>query len=326
MKFAGRLFLFIVSALIAYSVLFVTLYSISSGGIPLVFRAVRGNVWPGGGTYVKFKEFDKGGPYDIVILGSSHAYRGYDPRNFESLGYKTFNLGTSDQNIICSYHIAKGYLHRSNCKMVILDIYDRVFTRENFESFSDVIQNVSSDPTAIKLAVSSHDIRAINTLALRYCNKTRGPINKDTTGYVQGFYPTSGFLKVPAKKRLTWNYSTNKRQMEYLGRLLTYLKYEGIAVVMTEHPMPAIYAPLDHELFVADIKKVADKYNVPFLDYMKAKDMTGIQYFSDETHLNIHGVAAYNRQLIADLQQKHLLPASGDSHAVSDNALKQIHE
>jgi hypothetical protein len=303
------------TALAVYLLLFAVLFFIAPGGIPLIYRTTKGNVWEGGGTYVKFREFNGNEKWDIVILGSSHAYRGYDPRIFESKGYKTFNLGTSDQNMMCSYYIAKNYLNRSNCRMVILDLYDRVFTQQNLESMSDVVHNITSDKAAFQVAMSSRDIRGLNMFTLRQFNKLRAPLNIDTNGFVNGFYPTNTYLTPPASKRIVWKYHTNDFQMEYFRKLIEYLQSEGIQLVLTEHPMPALYTPQDHELFVADIQAIANEYKLVYLDYMKDSSMTGIRYFADETHLNVEGVTAYNNKLINDMISGKLLPLTGNKNS-----------
>lgn len=44
-----------------------------------------------------FNDLRKLNNCDILFLGSSHCYRGFDPRVFKNIGYNIFNLGTSSQ-------------------------------------------------------------------------------------------------------------------------------------------------------------------------------------------------------------------------------------
>ena len=37
---------------------------------------------------------------DVLVLGSSHAYRGFDPRIFKKAGIKLFNFGSSGQTLL----------------------------------------------------------------------------------------------------------------------------------------------------------------------------------------------------------------------------------
>lgn len=55
------------------------------------------NYYPGGygNLNTRLKEAKTKGKVDILFLGSSHAYRGFDVRLFEQAGYSCFNLGSS---------------------------------------------------------------------------------------------------------------------------------------------------------------------------------------------------------------------------------------
>ena len=141
--FVRKLISFTGVVIIIYITAFAALFFVSSFNIPLVFRITNANILKGGFTYVSFRQFDKAKKYDVILLGSSHAYRGYDPAIFREYGYRMFNLGTNSQGNLVSYVIAKNYINKSNCSTVILDVYDRVFTTTRMESLSDVVQNIN---------------------------------------------------------------------------------------------------------------------------------------------------------------------------------------
>ena len=67
---------------------------------------------------------------DVLILGSSHAYRGFDVRIFGEAGYKTFNLGSSSQSPIQTYLLLKRYLDLLKPKLVIYEVYPTTFLPE----------------------------------------------------------------------------------------------------------------------------------------------------------------------------------------------------
>lgn len=91
-------------------IIFITLISIITSLIGLV---VFGNInhylktpflkYPIGGTgnsYTRLSEVEDIKNIDILFLGSSHTYRGFDTRIFSKYGYSTFNLGTTSQTPI----------------------------------------------------------------------------------------------------------------------------------------------------------------------------------------------------------------------------------
>lgn len=308
--------IFLLISLSIYLIIFGILFSVNIGGIPLVYRAVQGNVLKGGGTYIKTHRFKQNELYDIVVIGTSHAYRGYDPRIFEKYGFKTYNLGTSDQKMMCTYFLIKNYINHKNCKLLMLDLYDRVFSQTNIESYSDMIQNIPSDKAALEICLSSKDLRAINMLTLRMYNKIAKPLDTDTTGYINGYLPTKKQLRLPAKNR-DYVYQTNKESLYYLDKILAYLSEEGVKMVLVEHALPSVVRVPDHKLFRNDINPILNKYNVQWFDYTNDSTLTGIQYFADESHLNVKGVNIYNHRLIEDLIKANVLPlATKDSSLV----------
>ena len=56
-----------------------------------------------GYLYSRIKEIRTAKNTDLLFLGSSKAYRGFDPRIFEAAGYRSFNLGSSNQTPIQTY-------------------------------------------------------------------------------------------------------------------------------------------------------------------------------------------------------------------------------
>ncbi len=305
-KFISRCLLFFLSTLAVYLVVFAVLFFIKIGGTPLVYRATQGNFLKGGGTYIKTHNFNTQEKYDVIIVGSSHAYRGYDPRIFKEYGFNAYNLGTSDQKPMCSYFLIKNYINHNNCKLVIFDLYDRVFSQSNIESMSDMIQNIPSDKAALQLSLASNDVRAINMFTLRIFNKIADPINPDTLGYIKGYLPTEKLLELPPKRRI-YTYETNHEGLKYLEKTIRYLKKEGVKIVMTEHTLPIVAPAVRHDAFRKDIYKVLNKYNVGWLDYTTDSTMNNVKYFADESHLNVKGVYKYNHRLINDLIKANLL-------------------
>lgn len=305
-----KVLLFIASFLVMYFSLFALLFFIKPGGIPFIYRAAQGNIWEGGGTWIKFQKFDPNKKWDVITIGSSHAYRGYDPEVFKEHGMSMYNLGTSNQHTMCTYHIVKTYFTNENCKLLILDLFDKVFSNNDIESKSDLIQNITSDKAALAIAMDAADIRALNMITLRYFNKTIPPLSLDTTGYVNGYLGARKFLD-PKKKdtsNLTAKYHTEKSQLKYLRLLLAYCQKEGIKTIVVSHPSPEIYPLQLHSLFLADITPILHQYQVPYYDYTRLKELGSIKYYADPSHLNILGVKKYNEILLKGLAADHIIP------------------
>lgn len=295
--------IFIASFLVMYLLLFSILFFIQPGGIPFIYRATQGNLWEGGGTWLKFRDFNQEKKWDAVVVGSSHAYRGYDPDVFKSYKLDMYNLGTSNQHMMCTYYIVKNHITTDNCKLLILDMFDKVFANNDIESKSDIIQNIKDDKTAIEIALSANDIRALNMIALRFFNKTIDPLNVDTFGYNNGFLVSRKFLdpKKKDKEKMQWKYAAEKNQKKFLDRLLSHCNTNGIKIVAVSHPTPEIYPMADHDKFLKDVGPLFEKYKVKYYDYTHYPEMGSLIYYSDPTHLNYLGVIKFNKIFINDL-------------------------
>ena len=321
MALLKKSFLFIVTSLVVYLLLFAFLFYFHIDGTSLLYRATTGFVMKGGGTYLKTHQFNTNEMHDVVIVGSSHAYRGYNPAIFNEYGYNAFNLGTSDQKMMCTFYLTKNYINHRNCKILLLDLYDRVFSQENIESYSDLIQNMPSDKAAFDIMLASKDVRTINMITLRYFNKNVPPNFNDTSGYFKGFMATDKYMEFPLKHRV-YKYERNEESLHYLEKLLSYLQTENIKPVMAEHALPSLSPAPDHAKFRADILPVLKKYNVQWFDYTNDTTMNDFMLFADESHLNIHGVKIYNHRLIDDMIAAGILPEINNTSLVDSRKEK----
>ena len=98
-----------------------------------------------GFMYSRLSEIKNYENTNILFLGSSHAYRGFDTRIFLDKGLKSFNLGSSSQTPLQTKVLLKRYLERLNPKLVIYEVYPETFTIDGVESSLDIIANDKND-------------------------------------------------------------------------------------------------------------------------------------------------------------------------------------
>lgn len=305
-----KAFLFALMAITIYLTLFAILFYVRTyQKVPIIFRTTQGNTYRGGHSYVAFRGFNPNKKYDIIVLGSSHAYRGYDPAIFKEYNYDMYNLGTNSQISMVSLYIAREFIRKENCKTVIMDIYDPVFKRESLESVSDYIQNSLSDKKAVEISVSKKDVRTLNMLTMRMFNNFNGIFNPDTAGIKNGYKPYKTQLKITDKpsERL---YPADANAFDYFEKLIKHLRSEGINIIVAEHPLPALFSieKEKHAELLAKINPILKKYNVPFYDHLYDSTMTDVKYFSNPNHLSVSGVNIYNHTLLKELIRDGRLP------------------
>ena len=235
--------------------------------------------------------------YDAIVLGSSHAYRGYDPRIFEEAGTTLFNGGTSAQNAKGSFVLYNEYL-RNRTDFFILDIYDPVFELEGTESNMRLIQNVPTNEAALALVQQEFKIYTLNALAVRLASmdvKDEAP-NAD---YIKnGFCEKKGILYAvePMSDSV---FDANEEMFLAFERMVKQMQADGKRIVLCSHPLPASPGLRNyHDKFLARFSPLIERLGVPYIDLTYYTEGFGINEFADLSHLNQQGVELYNRLLL----------------------------
>ena len=235
--------------------------------------------------------------YDAIVLGSSHAYRGYDPRIFEEVGISLFNAGTSAQNAKGSLVLYNEYL-RNRSNVFILDIYDPVFELEGTESNMRLIQNVPTNEAALALVQQEWKMYTLNALAVRLAsiNPTDEAPNAD---YVKnGFCEKKGMLYAvePMNDSV---FDANEEMFLAFETLIKQMQSDGKRIVLCSHPLPASVGLHNyHDEFLARFTLLIERLDVPYFDFTYYTEGFGENEFADISHLNQSGVEVYNRLLL----------------------------
>ena len=112
----------------------------------------------------RIKDLKSYGNVDVVFVGSSLAYRGFDPRIFKTHGLASFNLGSSGQTFIQTEVLTNRYLGLLNPKLVVCETYPQNFSHDGVEPALDLIANDKNDIETIKMALRINHIKVYNTL------------------------------------------------------------------------------------------------------------------------------------------------------------------
>lgn len=306
-RFLIATLLLALSAGMAYIAAMLVLCRLELGGAALIHRTGDYYKLKGGNSYRKFREFRADSVHDVVFIGSSHAYRGYDPALFTRRGWSAFNLGTSGQGPLNTYHIVRTHLNPSNTRLLLLDVYEGAMEQDGLESTSDLTQNLVDDRAAVAMALALKDPRGVNMLTLRFLTKDRGPFFADSTyrpgGYSVRTDSVRGRLHYVRGRPL----KLNADQVGYLERTLEHCADAGIPVVLVNHPYPWQSDREKHVAFNAMLGDLARRYRVPYLDFAYKHTLDDEDHFYDHNHLNQAGVERFNAALIPALEAMGLL-------------------
>lgn len=267
--------------------------------------------WKGGDTWQRYSEFDahRHQRFDAIVIGSSHAYRGYDPDIFAEHGYSFFNLGSSAQTPLHSHRIVKEVIDRSNTGLLIVDCYDIMMEADPLEATSDLTMNLPWDRPAWSIGLSQRDPRGVLLLTVRTFLKGHAPLFTDSTYRPGGYCETPDSLRHPVRSRSKDRWKPHEGMQESFVALLDLCRERGVPVVLVNHPAPSTANRKKHAAFAAWVASVAGPRQVPFLDlaFDHGLPLNDHDHFYDHNHLNKAGVRIFDQELIRRLRAQGLL-------------------
>ncbi len=286
-----------------------------------------------GYTYTRLHEVESYSNVNILFLGSSHAYRGFDPRIFAAYGYTSFNLGTSSQTPQQTEMLLNKHLAELNPSTVVYEVYPYTFSSDGVESSVDLIANSSIDANTFSMAIEVNNIKTYNTLLYAYIKRlfTREkPLqeklsltsasgqSKDYTTYIPGgfmerrkewlgndsIYKNEKSAPASEKGILTnlgiiqskdGKWSPRKEQLAAFERILQRLKARNIKVILVQTPINSKYYN------TIKCNKEIDSYFLSKGEYYNFNEVMHFDNendFADYDHLNETGVTKLNEAFI----------------------------
>jgi hypothetical protein len=263
----------------------------------------------GGQEFRLTQDWQKAGVQDVLVYGSSHAYRGYDPREFEKQGFSMFTLGSGFQNTLASYVLMKNEFQPKKGQLIIIDLFDKTFEGDGVGCYTRWIENANNDRTAVELVLRKPDLRTMNSLTCRMFSKNIASEVPDEEGYLfNGYCPKYDTLSGEPHEIDTTHIQFNPAFAKYLEALIQNALYNYNTLVFVSHPQPKTKSFMAfHAKFREFISPILNKYRINYFDYNSDHSLETRIHFADANHLNQAGVSIFNQRLIDDLISTGLL-------------------
>lgn len=299
-KFLKKLLLFIPFAGLFYAMM---LLICGTNKIPSDYRPnLIYKIVSIGHMFTRMKEVEQFSNVDILFLGSSHAYRGFDTRIFKKHGLNVFNLGSSSQSPIQSYFLLKQYVKQLNPKLIIFEVYPLTFNNDGVEPSLDIIANSKNSIYNFKMAWNINHIYTWNALIYGFLRNALNmnadiiePQRKGTDTYITGGYVERDlkFAKYKQQKMKTW--TLNEKQFSFLNKIIHTANKHGIKTILVYAPISgSLYNSYDNnDEFNDRISEYSTYYN-----FNNLLQMSDSLYFFNPDHLNQLGVELFNEKLI----------------------------
>lgn len=257
----------------------------------------------GGSSGFRLNELEKRKNLDVLITGSSHAYRGIDSRYLQQKGLNTFNMGSSSQTPIQTKWLLKKHLKRLNPKLVILEMDPSIFCSDGIESSLDLISNYPDVIQTFDLAWGH--LKTFNTFIFSLYHNVFN-LNQDLKIQWRDTYHVGGYVErklsyynVEQFEQKKWEFNT--ALFKEFEQIIEELKSKNINYVLVQAPLsPAYYnSHSNNSEFDQRMEKLGKYYN-----YNQLMEWDNSKHFYDKQHLNTIGA----RKLTAAVLQLKELP------------------
>jgi hypothetical protein len=269
-----------------------------------------------GHLLTRLQEADTTGPVDILFLGSSHAYRGFDPRVFNAVGFRTFNLGSSSQSPVQTRWLVDRYLERMKPKLVVMDVFPTTFTTEGIESTLNVLSNAPLDPALLRMALRTAHADACNTaiLALWHELTNTHPVSsepawqpRDQDRYIPGGYVEKAQIPfAPPRNASKLDWDPPVQQWSAFLYIMEQLRAHNIPVILVQTPVTRSWQYTMEER--AELRQRLEPHANAYLDLSDALNGDDALLFYDGHHMRQASVERFNTMFLDSLAARNLLP------------------
>ena len=305
-KFLKAILLFIPVALVIYIAMVIFIGELNIGTLQ---KNLKYFVAAYGHTNTRIKEVRNTQNVDLLFVGSSHAYRGFDTRIFAQAGFKSFNLGSNRQSPIQTELLLGRYLTKLKPKVLVYEVCPIAFSTDGVESTCDIISNDVVDFNAVKMAFKQNNIKIYNTLIYSYYRQLLHKDDhfkeekvKDDDTYING-----GFVEKKIKY-YTQEVDDSKReavlndfQKTSFEAIVAMAKANNTKLLLIQSPVTkATYnAYINNDYFDNEMAQYGTYYNAN-----KMIQLHDSLDFFDGHHLNQNGVIKFNKLLIEEVLPK----------------------
>ena len=295
------------------------LSKVSLSDFTILQICTKNRLWgsPGGfgQSLERFRDIEAYKNIDVLFIGSSHAYRSFDPRIFSKYGLTSFNMGSPSQTPLNSYYLLKRYFSALNPRLVIYEAYFKIFEVDGLESFYDLCTNLSFSKEILEMVSAIRHPHAINTLVSTYLARIGDPLREakqqtiEGETYVSGGYVESYLLQESTDFGKTRHIKISEVQMEYFTKIFSFLRERDCKVVLVMQPMPKEYLETiaNYDISSQKISQVARSFGIQYFDFNDMLTLDTQKDFKDYQHLNSYGVTKFNEALIDILFSKKIV-------------------
>lgn len=256
---------------------------------------------------------------DVVITGSSHAYRTFIPQMlYDEYGIAAINYAAPNQSIIQSYWALKELFSKYVPELIVLEVY--LTNEDNINTFAprkfDFLSKYKFPMVIDTYNSENHWMMYDRFFSFRTDENALTYedyaflLGKDTLSVNKGFSMSTN--KTPlAQDHVTKSkkntHTTNSKTLEYYQKILQLISENNSKLVVCVAPY--LYSNAQMEIYY-QMEDLASQYHVPFLNYALNMEEIALSLetdFADSSHVNFYGGTKVTKHLGSYLTQNYNL-------------------
>jgi len=252
-------------------------------------------------SLLRVQDIQKIDSVDILFLGSSRSFMGFDTRIFNAKGFSAFNFGTAAQTPVQTAMLIDRYLDSISPKLVIYEVYLEGFENDGIESAIDLLSSDYIDLNSFNMTKLINEPVVYHAFLFAALRQSFGymPHFTESPG---GYLPMSGYIRRPVlqNKEIDKNFPTRNFQLcsyQWISflKIINKLRERNIQYVLVQAPIPSARydAVTNKNSLQNSLRKQGE-----LLVFNELISLDDSLHFEDASHLNQTGVEIFNLKLI----------------------------
>jgi len=247
---------------------------------------------------------------NVLIMGSSRAYSGYDPEMIgKKLGMSCYNIGKDGAGILYQYAVYNCIRKRHKPKIIILDLaHDFTPSKLYYDRLSVLLPHYYEQNEIREIVNLKSNYEPVKTWSKLYrYNSMLAPVlisnylekNNEKFGYL----PLYRRWEQPLHADLdNASFPVDSLLIHYYKKLLCQMKADSVKIWVVASPI-YVKTPLALETYNL-AKGINESLNIPLWNYLEDTSFQNHRsLFADPMHLNDSGVKVFT-QLVCDRLQE----------------------
>ena len=304
-----RIFFITFFKFVLFASVFYILMIILWGEFSPVKKNLRYRIKPDGHTFSRLKELRSTQDIDLLFLGSSHTYRGFDNRIFKKVGYSSFNMGSNSQTPLQTEYLLENYLDSLRPKFVIYEVCPFVFSLDGVESSLEIIANDEIQDNSFELTFKQNHLKVYNAMIFTFYRRlffndietTKEGFKNNNDTYISGGFVDIKMMYYNKEKFDNQHWLKDPKQFASFENIMHMLEERNIEIILVQAPVTTdLYNSYDNNPeFDMLMKGYAEYYN-----FNETLQLTDSIHFFDFHHLNRNGLEVFNNSMLDIVSKK----------------------